>query len=1627
MKKILVALFILTCALFVPQKAKAQGQCKLFGGTTYDICYPAPVSIRTRAVGTSSPYYIFPSVYAAAQWRGQQLYASGGSWGKCQYGVKTDPNPCGTQLISGFGCRYLETDPNYSHNSRAVSLWGYGPPYSSTGTSQYLTCSENSGSISFSPKCPKGWGNPLGYPYGVDRPLYYCGTNNITNNGTTDTSSGTPNGPSTADKTGTCNACGVNPVNLVTGAKYDAIVDYQNYSPFPIKLVRYYSNAASGWHFNYDIRIESYSRIPSSNVAYVTALREDGTRIIWKSTDADESINSNLWHWTAQQKATSKTILSALEVIKPIGSPVAGYQIKNLRDQIEKYDADGKLTTIEDTLGRELAFQYNANGALSKVTDDAGRHLDFSYAQPATYTNTWGNSDTSSPDPTVDENYEKWNSDGDEKSFRDRKPTNVTDGAQSIHYTYDVDPDSVDSPTRLLSIEQADGSIRSYNYVGPSLHGERGWLTGIIGEDGQPFANYTYNSSYRVSESTHGAGLRKITYNITGQTVKDAYNNSFFYGNASQYVAAKPTGFSNNPCPPEVCSGEGAQLKAITWDVYGNPLTKTDYNNRVTTLTWDGPRALPLTITQATGTVLARTTTFTWHATKRLPLTKVEPIRVGSTDGTRTTTWAYDSNGLLLSETQTNSLDAQTRVRSFTYNAMGLVETATDARGKITEYAYDTQGNLLTQENALGQTTTWSSYTLRGLPGKMVDPNGLETVMTYDARDRVTQIKRGSATLGWETWNVSWLPIGKIDRITRPDGISYKLLYDSAHDLIEMQERSASDALLGKRVFTLDLMGRLTLEEAFDANGVKIASGAKVWNTLSRLYQSKGAQNQTTTLTYDADGNLTGVSDPLTHTNGATVDALGRTVTTIDALNKTSTLAYDVQDNLVSATDARSVATGYGYNAFNDLLAISSQDRGSWAMSVDANGNTIQTTDPRGAEATVVYDDLDRPTSMTWLDDNVSGTPAGFTAGDKTATYTWDTCTNGIGRLCAKTDWTGTYGYSYDAWGRLNGESFLPIGESFSLANGYSFDSTGRLTTQTYPSGKSLTFTYGSNGRVSGMDWAGSALTSNMAHQPMGGPVLGWTWAASGIPSTKSQVAYTYDLDGRMTHISDIEEIELTYDAANRLGAVAHQPDADPDMAYTYDNKDRLTQADNSTWTAPTSYAYDFGDNRTSRTQGTGSWVNAYGVSSNRLNTTTPHTSGVPGSTTTLSYDAMGNLINDGSKTFSYDAAGRMVSVNAGATGATYQVNAGGLRVRKDVTGVGAHQEIVAYNGARQRVGVYTPNGSGGFDVEEELVYAPGSWRLMATVRGQIVSGADGVAYPILADQIGTPRVVLDPATGDRRWAWNSKEAFGDTVPNGNPDSLPGGSFAFNARFPGQFLDVETGLFHNGYRDYDARLGRYVQSDPIGLGGGWNTYGYVGGNPTASSDVTGLYFTEEALNDPQFMQAITFLESYSPTAAAIIDKARRDPRPMSLKTTIGNSEFKPSSKGNRASSPLLKFLFGYTGGTVYWNKSEAYHLSSCDSNGSSASIPPALTLLHEIDHFNESADFYTYFMNEINTTEDPHRWTDGNEKVTIGRETKAAQELGWGTRSSHNASYKENPYTRYSAKTIFSAYGDRKR
>ena len=104
-------------------------------------------------------------------------------------------------------------------------------------------------------------------------------------------------------------------------------------------------------------------------------------------------------------------------------------------------------------------------------------------------------------------------------------------------------------------------------------------------------------------------------------------------------------------------------------------------------------------------------------------------------------------------------------------------------------------------------------------------------------------------------------------------------------------------------------------------------------------------------------------------------------------------------------------------------------------------------------------------------------------------------------------------------------------------------------------------------------------------------------------------------------------------------------------------------------------------------------------------------------------------------------------------------------------------------------------------------------------------------------DHLGTPQALTD-INGTKVWEM-SQTPFGIATVNEDPDG-DGLLVVNNFRFPGQYYDAEIGLNYNYFRTFDPTLGRYTQSDPIGLNGGMNTFAYVLSNPISFIDPVGL-------------------------------------------------------------------------------------------------------------------------------------------------------------------------------------------
>lgn len=144
------------------------------------------------------------------------------------------------------------------------------------------------------------------------------------------------------------------------------------------------------------------------------------------------------------------------------------------------------------------------------------------------------------------------------------------------------------------------------------------------------------------------------------------------------------------------------------------------------------------------------------------------------------------------------------------------------------------RGQLETVTNALSHVTTYSEFNAQGQPLKITDPNGLVTLLTYDARQRITSRSAGGETTDFEYW-----PTGLLKKLTLPDASFLQYTYDAAHRLTQV-----SDSQNNRIVYTLNAAGERTKEETFDPSNYLVRLHHRAFNTLNQLWKEIGSGHQ---------------------------------------------------------------------------------------------------------------------------------------------------------------------------------------------------------------------------------------------------------------------------------------------------------------------------------------------------------------------------------------------------------------------------------------------------------------------------------------------------------------------------------------------------------------------------------------------------------------------------------------------------------------------------------------------------------------------------------------------------------------------------------------------------------------
>ncbi len=606
-----------------------------------------------------------------------------------------------------------------------------------------------------------------------------------------------------------------------------------------------------------------------------------------------------------------------------------------------------------------------------------------------------------------------------------------------------------------------------------------------------------------------------------------------------------------------------------------------------------------------------------------------------------------DRNGNRLTFTHTSGrltgiTDANGDTTTYQYNPdNGRITRITAPTGQVADYGYDASGEHLTSIINSRGTTQFTYVAGAGAArehalASVSNPDGTGMMREYDTEGRLVRVSKDA---GAEAVSYSYDDTGGIT-ITDPAGGVQQLFFNRYSQ--------------AGRV--IDQLGHI-LEYGYDQN--------------HQLVSVTGEGNIRSTLSYDEQGNRTGMTTPL----GATISA-----------------AFGDHRSLSKMVDPRGNLTAFNYDANGNLLQVSYPDGNQLKFEFDSRGRTARSINRRGQAIQYSHNSKGKTTQKS-------------IQGGSTVNYSYDD----NGRLLSTVDSRGTTSFTYDASDRLIRVNY-PGGKYVA----YSYDGAGRKSSMTTQDGFNVMYQYNSLGRLAAIrdgsdnqivsysyDQAGRISRKDMgngtytaySHNAAGHPLQLVNYSATG--TVLSRFEYIYDNRGLVTRMTSIEgNCDYFYDDAGQLVQVT-TPD-NRVIKYEYDlSGNRTAVADNGTvvnyranaadqYSAAgnSTFSYDADGNLTSKSTPTGVWNYTYDVE-NRL-------VGVTGPSTAISYeyDPMGNRIatveNGVRREYLYDMAD-LIGEYDGAGGLIAHYSHGiGLASRLSAAGAASYYHFDAASGTTQ-------------------------------------------------------------------------------------------------------------------------------------------------------------------------------------------------------------------------------------------------------------------------------------------------------------------------------------------------------
>lgn len=1135
---------------------------------------------------------------------------------------------------------------------------------------------------------------------------------------------------------------------------------------------------------------------------------------------------------------------------------VIGYRYRNAGDVDEDYTLAGRLARITQQ-GLTTEFDYDSNGRLATIRSTTGREVDFHYT-------------------------------GSEQRVAG---VTLPDG-ESIGYSYGAFGD-------ISSVSLPGGSTRAYTYAS---HTSPPKLSAITDEKGVVYAQFGYRSSVDLAETTeHAGGVNRYVTTPYGAL---AVHVETPLGEISSYHYQNIAGGLRHTLQQQACPGCTTRLTTRSYDVNGLLDIVTDFRGTTTDHDYGprALEIQRIEAANASGTPSAKRTIETdWHANFRKPIER--RVRNSANALEAKTQWTYNARGQVTARceldpadsaamaytcSETTAPSSAAKVRRWTYAyceaadvaasgstcpLLGLTKSINGPRDgseagmssldDVTAYTYyattdesgcgtvagpcQRKGDLWTTTNALGHVTEVLTYDKNGRVVLTKDANGVLTGLSYNERGwltarRVYANATPTKSAADAVTTFGYDGTGQVTLVTQPDGVALGYVYDDAHRLTDIVDS------LGNRIhYTLDNAGNRIKEETFDASYDPLTPGqglkrslARQYNALNRLVRDLNAGAAATRDStpydtspladgYDANGNNVQWKDGLNVQTQQTYDPLNRLVKTIqdytgtdaETGNAATEYGYDARDNLRTVKDPDNLTTTYTYDGLGNLTDLDSPDTGHTDYAYDRAGNRISQTDNRGVTSSYTYDALGRLIGIAYP---TSALDVAF-AYDQGNTTTGCTSSSPLGRLTRMTDATGSTTYCYDKRGNVTSKTQVTGGTTLTVA--YTYTLADRISTITYPRGGIATYDYDAAGRTNTLSWKANAsatpvtIVSAISYYPFGPPhVLTY---GNGRTLTK-----VYDQDYAIDSVESSAFGGLVLDfgrdvMGNITSASSALGTTPPEREYVYDKLYRLTRVNDSVGAMLEDYDYNkTGDRTLKQFAGQAAQVYTYLSGTHRLGTV----DGV-----NRAYDDNGNTTDRGDGvTLAYNDQNRLYGADVPGNSTEYAYSGRGERVHKVQDNSGTPVvDLYIYNETGQMLHSLKQEWTGGSPAETPVDYLFVDAIPVAQIRAKTLSYIE-------ADHLGTPRVSATPATNDPEWSWDLLgDAFGA---NEAVTAIGGGKV--DLRYPGQWFDGETGLNYSYFRDYDASIGRFIESDPSGMADGPDIFSYVSNSPLTYFDDKGL-------------------------------------------------------------------------------------------------------------------------------------------------------------------------------------------